>query len=772
MNLSRLLVTALLLLFAAMESAHAEPLTQTPWTIETSIEATYFVDVDDGIAGVSGRAIWTEEPANPFLVSPDGSRFVIVTSRGNLACDCNIFRFEVFDLAAVEEALATERRPRPARTFELASNSGQIPPMTNLRWATDGMSLIVQGASSTNARHVQLYRLQLETGEVKSVSGAHESIYYFDDQHGRTAYFSLERGPVEDAAYPVVAVNTANYLDLLARRDGARSFGLYLSETDAPRRIAVTGIPMALALAPGGERALAVSADTGPRPLAWRNYENPSISTRFFLLDVATGQYRTVFDAPTGVATLMGSQSEILPAAYWYSDGRHAILVNAALPLSRRNNERRRTAYLVGYDAVAGTWIALEPLVQGGVRVTSVSWLVENERLLVTHATIDGQARPSTVYSVVDGNWNAESMEATPGLVRPGPPASSHALTTIGNAITLLVRESPNQPPVAIATRDGVEISLTNPDPILAGVRIATSSTVQWSEPDGSIGRGLLTLPVGAGSASPPPLVIQAYHYMPEVFRPDGPYSSGYAAQALASQGFAVLGLDLAPTGAEEGATFVERVDRAVQSLADRQLIDPSRVGLIGFSRGGFQTIYAITHPGRIHITAAISLDGYTGAFSGHTQGGAINYVEPEHAFGGTFWHAKQRWLAESPLFNVDRVQTPFLMSVNGHPFTSAAVYEPIGAFRFNRRPFDLMLFPNGAHNLLRPRERYEALAATVDWMTFWIFRRENPNASRADRNARWRRLKEDWARQQAWESAGNPIGSVPVTSSVGPQHR
>jgi len=43
----------------------------------------------------------------------------------------------------------------------------------------------------------------------------------------------------------------------------------------------------------------------------------------------------------------------------------------------------------------------------------------------------------------------------------------------------------------------------------------------------------------------------------------------------------------------------VRKLDAAVQSLANSGIVDPSRVGLIGFSRAGYMTYYAVTLQGR-----------------------------------------------------------------------------------------------------------------------------------------------------------------------------
>src|SRR5262249_27939474 len=139
----------------------------------------------------------------------------------------------------------------------------------------------------------------------------------------------------------------------------------------------------------------------------------------------------------------------------------------------------------------------------------------------------------------------------------------------------------------------------------------APMQKVVWTESDGERVEGGLYLPRGAEEGARLPLVIQVYHYSPDLFLPDGPHNgTADAGQSLVARGFAVLQLEgwkrqeVMDTEAE-GPGFVTRLDAAIDRLAARGVVDPARVGLTGFSRGGFLTRYALANPGKHAIAAA-----------------------------------------------------------------------------------------------------------------------------------------------------------------------
>ena len=265
-------------------------------------------------------------------------------------------------------------------------------------------------------------------------------------------------------------------------------------------------------------------------------------------------------------------------------------------------------------------------------------------------------------------------------------------------------------------------------------------------------------LPREASRGRPIPLVIQNYYYYPQFFLPDGPHSHSDAAQALVAQGFAVAQIngvgDLLAHGKseEEGARFVATVDAIVESLSSQGLIDPSRVGITGFSRGGYQAYFAITHPSRTRLAAIVAADSFNGSYSSYLYYGPIvpDFVRRsyEPSYGGSFWSKKHEWLERETTFNVDRVRTPAMFTVTGNgdiarraPYIEETM-STIGAFVLNRKPIEYIYLPMAGHVLMRPRERLEVMQAIVDWMSFWLNDKEPADRALAQK---WRAMKDAW---------------------------
>jgi dienelactone hydrolase len=388
-----------------------------------------------------------------------------------------------------------------------------------------------------------------------------------------------------------------------------------------------------------------------------------------------------------------------------------------------------------------------------GTRVGAVGWLQDGRELLVLHTTADGTPAAGTAYQFGAGAWTGHDFPASVNL--PTPPDG-----VLPGGLTVTLHEGANEPQVMIVSDGHREVALTEPDPALAGVWRALGEHLEWRDPDGATGKGLLFLPREAAAKPALPLVIQISDSLTDekLFRPDGGgMDSGFAAQALVSQGFAVLQMDsvaseraivLTP---REGPAEVERIDAVVDMLAGRGLIDRNRVGLAGFSRSGYATYYAITHPGRTPVAAAAIFDAVTASYGAYVDeegmGDSLDIYEMQYGTG-TFWQNKAAWM-DAPSFNVDRVRAPALFSATG-PSSGWAMLETIGAFRYAKRPFEYRLYPHGSHLLQRPRERLEAMQATVDWMTFWLQARERPGADIDDRYERWRQLRTTWAETQA----------------------
>jgi dienelactone hydrolase len=704
----------------------------------------------------------------PVDVAPGGEYFLVMSTHAELDCDCTVSEVLIYSVKDVTSALRAKGASRqkavsPFRRIRMSSTADGIRQGSGaIAWPSwdSPASFLFQGTGD-RGKFMSLYRFDVRSGELTLLSGDARNVSTFD-KRGESLIFttvdvsSMPRDdqdvPKGSQAYPVLPMRRNAIAAFLNNWFSVRSMATYAVRgkgdpwivqpaTSPPPR---TPLPAGPALSPDGKWAVAIlpSEEQDAMPDSWHGYTGLDLPVdelltrdrerlwQFVLVDMTTGHARPMLSAPLGPqGQRRGSR------AFWSADSERVVLFNTMLPLNVAAPERRDTPYIVEYTVRTGEWSELAP-----VSDSSEAWLARS-----------GKSR------------ELEKRDATP---RPALPAG----------LTVLIRESANDPPVIVASLGKREVALTDADPALEGLRRVDVKEVAWVERDGLEEKGGLLLPDGV--RGPLPLVIQlearVHPTAPlSLFRPDGASSTAFAAQALAAQGIAVLqvGGDPSPKYPAlvksqpwmEASLMTERIDAAVSKLAADGIVDPRRVGLVGFSRTGFRVNYVITHPGKIIPAAAIVADAVTNdytdaaifrAFSSGESRGAVG----EALYGGPFWEHKQRWLEHAPGFNVDRVETPALFTYNQFHGAYCPFIETLAAFRANGREIDLMLFPAGGHQLQRPKQRLASMQATVDWMTFWLQGREDAKPAKAAQYRYWRALR---AQKLAREADANAKGST-----------
>lgn len=767
-----LVVVALINIVGTATSHAAEAL--RAWKPEDSVSLRYIV-ADHRAPGAQARA-----HHDPIVISPTGRHFFFTERRGVLSCDCNEYELHVFSVESVRAALeatgssGAASRPAPVGTIKLHSKTNR-PPINSPVWTADGRAIIFVGGSGESPR--QVFRFEPESKQLKQLTDAPHGVWQFALQ-GDTIVYRAQTGSVDWLPgldrYPVAELIRSEQLAFpLSGGTAAKRavFGIFASYRGAPTRqvqgvTTPDGMYFGPWLSPDGSVGIALADPQRPRPSeneligsAGSSVVDPTPvhELEFVVIDVERARARPLLEFEASNSTVpspgrggepAGRMPTVPPAVWWSSDSRYALIVNAALPGAAVPFSRGDSRYIVGYDVKNERAEILEPLVNSktGVRVRTAGWL-NQDTFLVVRESSEGRAVDGTLYTFRDGRWVGSSAPPTVQL----PTSSSSGVLPEGFAISL--REDANTPPVIIAADRTRELALTGPDPVLEGVWRAKAEEVSWQEPDGRAVKGLLMLPRDFSKSAPPPLVIQAYYSLPHLFRPDGFVSTGYAAQSLVAQGMAVLQIDIPAVDRselnrtpQEGPAFVDRVDAAVEALSKQGLADPARVGLVGFSRGGYMVYYAIAHPRRVKFAAAVVADGFRGDYVDYLR---MAVAIPERAatdfeeqYGmGTFWENRAAWLDQVVEFNLDRVTTPLLYSFNTKQLVLDA-YALVGAFRLNRKPLEIINFPEGEHPLVRPLERLASMTATVDWMAFWLMGKEDHDPAKAAKYARWRAMR------------------------------
>lgn len=274
-------------------------------------------------------------------------------------------------------------------------------------------------------------------------------------------------------------------------------------------------------------------------------------------------------------------------------------------------------------------------------------------------------------------------------------------------------------------------VTETNPD--LEALPFGAQERVTWTAPDGMEIEGLLILPPGATRADRPFPLMTLVHGGPYWRYADalqvGPMRWG---QWLATAGYAVL-LPNPRGGSGRGHAFADTVAGAVgkedwldvlagvEYAVAEGIADPERLGIGGWSQGGFMTAWAVGQTTRFKVGimgAGVSDWGMMTATSDlpHFErmlGGSAGWEGP-----GPHQHA-----ALSPISFAHQVTTPLLIL---HGAEDARV--PVSQGRFMAQalrergvPCELVVYPREPHGIRERQHQLDLLRRVRAWTARWL---------------------------------------------------
>ena len=353
--------------------------------------------------------------------------------------------------------------------------------------------------------------------------------------------------------------------------------------------------------------------------------------------------------------------------------------------------------------------------------------------------------------------WDGVSLKASAPIAE----IDDTVPTSDNDRIVLRVVEGLNDPPAIFAVgKSGESRTLIDLAPHTRDRAFVPFEPVEWKDETGEVWNGLLALPagfdVGDGRL---PLLLQTYGYHEGKFVAEGITTIAYPGRAMLERGFAVAILSGPSSGTldqpDEGKVYVRGYRSAINHLDELGLIDPKRVGTIGWSRKSFQVKYALTQAPDL-FAAAVVADGFDKGYMQYVS--LIDARSPgqpftsnfEETYGSHPWPLNENWIAEAPGFNTHRVEAPVRIEAPGM-WTVASEWEFYVGLRAHSVPVDLIVYPDGRHGLVRPSERQMSTQGSVDWLDFWINGAEDPDPAKVEQYERWRGMREErcaWGNQ------------------------
>lgn len=421
-----------------------------------------------------------------------------------------------------------------------------------------------------------------------------------------------------------------------------------------------------------------------------------STDARRFLLRVADTPsiddfwYRArliVIDAETGAtrATLSAHAGAMPPQ--WSPDGDRAVLSHV------RPSNVVATPRII--DVSTDAFTEVDPDYPGTI------WGLEWER---GGKSLIGQSLKGTTAFLI-------RVDARTGKVSPIMPALASwrgmSQSRDGRVLAYL-GQSAVQPTEVWVLRGGRARARTQTNPQVQSWRLGEVREVRWpSSRDGRTIHGVLVLPPGYREGSPTRTIVQIH---------GGPlwaWWSGWLAswhewaQLLASHGYVVLlpnprgsegaggAFAEASVGDWGGADFQDVLD-GLDMLVARRIADPSRVGIGGWSFGGYLSAWAVAHSDRFRaavVGAAVTDLSSMNGTSDISQG----YLPP---YIGDRFRDRAEYHERSPVTYADRVRAPVLI-LHGEADPRVPLSQGLQLYNELRaagKPVEMVKYPREPH--------------------------------------------------------------------------
>ena len=275
-------------------------------------------------------------------------------------------------------------------------------------------------------------------------------------------------------------------------------------------------------------------------------------------------------------------------------------------------------------------------------------------------------------------------------------------------------------------TKSGEYNRLTCINPQVDTWKLPKISIVKWQGSDGQPVEGILELPPDYNGKSPLPMIVQIHGGPSSATMYRFQFSTGGRA-LFPSQGYALLSPNYrGSTGygdnfmidliGQENKIDVNDILAGVKAMVDQGIADRNKLGVMGWSNGGFLTNCLIS-----------TTDQFAAASSGagvvaqemqwgleDTPGHVINFME------GLPWHKLEAYQKASPLYNLHKVVTPTLIHVGANDERVPAAHAKT-LYRALRHYLDvdteLVIYSGEGHGL----SQYDHRKAKMEWDLAWF---------------------------------------------------
>jgi dipeptidyl aminopeptidase/acylaminoacyl peptidase len=255
------------------------------------------------------------------------------------------------------------------------------------------------------------------------------------------------------------------------------------------------------------------------------------------------------------------------------------------------------------------------------------------------------------------------------------------------------------------------------------------TESIDWTN-EGFHIQGWLMLPAHYDSAKKYPLIVMVHGGPSAAVLPRWP-NAGFGGAPLSAMDYFVL--EPNPRGSfgqGERFTMANRKDFGYGDLRDilagvdavekkYPSVDDSRLGLTGWSYGGFMTMFAVTQTHRFH--AAVAGAGISNWQSYYGENSIDQWMLP--FFGASVYDDPAVYAKSSAIDFIRKVKTPTLVVVGDRDGECPAPqsFEFWHALKDEGVPTELVVYPDEGHGFRNPEHRIDVLERTLNWFDQYL---------------------------------------------------
>jgi dipeptidyl aminopeptidase/acylaminoacyl peptidase len=612
-------------------------------------------------------------------VSPDGSRMVYTVNEAVTTADKSEFVTQIW-LAN----LATKQSVQ--LTFGEKSS-------TNPKWSPDGkwIAFVSNRKDNRNA----LYRLSLEGGEAEPLTELKSAVGNFDwSPDGRHIAFTMSDPKTEEEEKNDKGKNDFRWVD-----ENLKMARLYVIpvQKDAngkrePRKLTTGNYQVGqFDWAPDGSR-IAFSHSRSPVANDWTT------------ADVS------VVDVASANVTVFANTPAAEDAPLYSPDGKSIALI-----VSDNPPRWAQSGTIQIFPAGGGQPKALMASFDGQPGVAG--WSSDGKRIYFSEAKGTG----TQIYVLDVAANRIDEIKTTPAVL------SAIDLNRTGTTFGFVRQTSDTPPDVYTASvNEFTPVQITRVNAGLQMPAVGRTEVIRWKSKDGKDIEGLLTYPAGYQTGQRVPLILNIHGGPAGVFVQTFIGGRGsYPLATFASRGYAILrpnprgssgyGVEFRRANTKDwGFGDYQDLMTGVDRVIEMGVADPERLGVMGWSYGGFMTSWIVTQTNRFKAASAGAPVTNLMSFNGTAD---IPSFIPDY-FGGQFWEILDLYQKHSPIFNVKSVTTPTMIQ-HGEADVRVPIsqgYEFYNALKVKGVPTRMLVLPRQPHGPNEPKMQLAAMNANLEW--------------------------------------------------------